>query len=94
MSVTPTPSPDDPLPPAPEGGAVAPGKSKGSRLFQISEDDLAELERIIPQFAQRLTSSPWYNEARDLRTQMRRVKSILSDVRWEGLPYDRVYRVE
>lgn len=49
-----------------------------SRLFQIYEDDLADLERIAPLFADGaiVTLTP------RLRTQLRRVQTILSNVRW------------
>lgn len=57
-----------------------------SRLFQIYEDDLAELERILPEFANRLFQAPLDNK---VRVQLRRCQTILSNVRWNyGPPTD------
>lgn len=53
-----------------------------SKLFRITEDDLAELERILPQLCSSLT--PVMNN-RD-RVHLRRCQTILSDVRWEYGP--------
>lgn len=56
------------------------------KLHQIYEDDLADLERTLPQLADalfdRLTPK--------LRTQIRRVQSILSNVRWDYGPPENV----
>lgn len=49
-----------------------------SKLFRIEEDDFAELEQIMPQLADALM--PQLNNR--LRTQLRRCKDILSNVRW------------
>lgn len=73
------------------GGRTTNG-SDMSQLFQIYEDDLSELERTIPQFANALM--PALNNR--LRTQLRRIQEILSNVRWnygpptevETLPHD------
>lgn len=55
------------------------------RLFQITEDDLAELERTLPQFQDVLL--PRLDNR--LRVQLRRVREILSNVRWNyGPPTD------
>ena len=54
------------------------------KLFQINEDDLAELERTLPQFADALSITLNYNSR--LRVQFRRVQSILSAVRWNYGP--------
>lgn len=48
----------------------------------INEDDLGELERVIPQLAEAAT--PSLNNR--LRVQLRRCKTILSNVRWEYGP--------
>jgi hypothetical protein len=59
------------------------------RLFQITEDDLAELERTLPD----LFSSGPVMQALDnnrSRTQLRRVKDILSNVRWNYGPWSDV----
>lgn len=56
-----------------------------SKLFQIHEDDLADLERTLPQFADALLPSL----DNRLRAQFRRVQAILSNVRWNyGPPSD------
>jgi hypothetical protein len=53
-----------------------------AKLFQINEDDLGELERILPQLAEAMT--PALNNR--LRVQLRRVQVILSNVRWNYGP--------
>lgn len=57
-----------------------------SKLFRIEEEDLGELEQIIPQLADALM--PALNNK--LRVQLRRCKTILSDVRWEYGPAGKV----
>ena len=61
-----------------------------SKLFQINEDDLGELERNLPQLAQELMpvlANP--QRANRLRVLLRRCQTILSDVRWSyGPPED------
>jgi hypothetical protein len=52
------------------------------KLHQITEDDLAELERTIPQFADRLMTQM----DNRLRVQIRRTREILADVRWNYGP--------
>ena len=55
------------------------------RLHQINENDLAELERTVPQIADALM--PHLDNR--LRVQLRRVQTILSSVRWNyGPPTD------
>jgi len=53
-----------------------------AKLFQIYEDDLAELERIMPQLCDAIM------EKLDnrLRCQLRRCQTILSNVRWNYGP--------
>lgn len=53
-----------------------------SRLFQIYEDDLADLERLLPDVADALM--PHLNNA--LRVKIRRCQKIMSDVRWKYGP--------
>ena len=53
-----------------------------AKSFQIYEEDLGELERILPQFSEALTSA--LNSR--LRVQLRRVQAILSNVRWNYGP--------
>lgn len=57
--------------------------SGGSRRLQITEEDFAELERTIPQ----LVDSLMVKLDNRARTQLRRVKQILSDVRWNYGPH-------
>lgn len=60
-----------------------------AQLFQVTEDDLGELERTIPQLADALL--PVMNAR--LRVQLRRVQSILSNVRWSYGPPTDVERI-
>lgn len=52
------------------------------RFFQITEDDLADLERTLPQLADVLMAQM----DPKLRTQLRRMQEILSRVRWNYGP--------
>lgn len=56
-----------------------------SRLFQIYEQDLADLERLLPIL---LESRP-ETTARD-RVQVRRVMQIITNVRWNYGPHANV----
>jgi hypothetical protein len=79
--------PDEQASEAPEepsfGGSV--------RMFQITEADLVELERLLPVMCDWLypslaKSQPGSNK---LRMQLRKVKDIVSNVRWNyGPPLD------
>lgn len=53
-----------------------------SKLFQIYEDDLASLERVLPELSDAMID----NLTPRLKTQLRRVQKILSDVRWNYGP--------
>jgi hypothetical protein len=57
-----------------------------SRMFQINEEDLGELERILPQLGQALMPSLTSR----LRVQLRRCQAIVSDVRWNYGPPEEV----
>lgn len=76
---------NDEAPQEPAPHAVA------SRLFQIYEDDLAELERTLPQILDRCypmlgAKDPGANR---LRVQWRRIIEIVQNVRWNyGPPLD------
>lgn len=59
---------------------------RGSRMFQIHEDDLVDLERTLPQFHDALHTQL----TPTLRTQFRRVQDILSNVRWNYGPHENV----
>lgn len=62
-----------------------------SKLLQIREEDLAELERILPQIfdqvTMRVTATP-----KD-RTQFRVVQKILTNVRWNYGPPEEVTEI-
>ena len=57
------------------------------KMFQIRQDDLADLERIMAVLCEQLTMR---EDATPLqRVMARRVKKVLSDVRWNyGPPED------
>lgn len=58
------------------------------KMFSIREDDLADLERIVPQLADAVTMDA---EALAKSKRHARVcKRILSDVRWDYGPPDEV----
>lgn len=54
------------------------------RMFQVNENDLADLERLLPQLGEALF--PVLNSR--LKTQLRRCRSIISDIRWGYGPPD------
>ena len=56
-----------------------------SKLFQISEDDLATLERVVPEFVNAIMVRGGGFENK-LCVKVRQVKQILSDVRWKYTP--------
>ncbi len=60
-----------------------------SKLLQIYDDDLSDLERAIPEIADRLMGS--MDNA--LRTKLRRVQTILSNVRWGYGPPSHVEKI-
>jgi hypothetical protein len=53
-----------------------------SKLFQIHENDLGELERTLPQIADSMM--PILTNR--TRVQLRRVQAILSNIRWNYGP--------
>jgi len=53
-----------------------------SKLFQIEENDLGELERILPDLAEAMM--PILDNR--LRIKLRRCQSIVSNVRWRYGP--------
>ena len=55
-----------------------------AKLHQIYEDDLAELERVLPLLGEHVALSP--SASPKTRTQLRRVREILSNVRWDYGP--------
>jgi hypothetical protein len=62
---------------------------RGMKLHQITEDDLAALERILPQW-QDVMFDRMDNR---LRTQIRQVQQILSGVRWGYGPPGEVHTI-
>lgn len=61
-----------------------------SKLFQIYEEDLQELERVLPDLTDALAE---HLTARQ-RTQIHRVQSILTNVRWNYGPPRNVQRID
>lgn len=61
-----------------------------SQLFQIHEDDLLDLERTLPEMANAIME----NLNPRAKTQLRRMKKILSDIRWSYGPPSHVETVE
>lgn len=66
-----------------------PGPANGSTtLHQITEDDLCNLERLLPILCDRLIlAGPPGRTPPELRVKVEKVKKILSDVRWNYQPY-------
>ena len=60
------------------------------KLFQIYENDLAELEHILPQLQDKLM----LNMDNQTRVQLRRIRQIVSDVRWNYGPPTEVEIIE
>lgn len=61
-----------------------------SKMYQIREDDLCELERVLPE----LHVALGVNTTPAVRTKLRRVKTILSNVRWDYGPHENVENVD
>ena len=63
----------------------APVPSRGTKYFQVCEPDLAEMEKIMPAIydvaMMQIANSP------RLRVQCRRMKEILSNIRWNYGPH-------
>lgn len=62
------------------------------RQFQISEEDLATLERLVPDVLQRLTMRP--DATPQDRSNYRQIRDILVNVRWKYGPPEQVTRIE
>jgi len=60
--------------------------ARGSKLFHIYEEDLAVLEKALPEISSCLMG----HDNPRVRTALRRVKAILSDVRWDYGPHGQV----
>lgn len=61
-----------------------------SKLYRIEDEDLAELERTLPEFADALLTQL----DNRLRIKIRRVQKILSDVRWSYGPPSHIERID
>lgn len=59
-----------------------PEPARGTKLHQINADDLATLERVLPEVFERL----YPTMDNRLRTQFRQVQRIIVDVRWNYGP--------
>lgn len=66
------------------------------KLFQINEDDLAELEHTLPNILNAMYPmfSKDNGENNRLRTQWRRVREIVANVRWNYGPPEEVEVIE
>lgn len=52
------------------------------QVFQMHEESLAELERLLPELSEALVPALTPR----LKTKLRRCKAILSDIRWDYGP--------
>jgi hypothetical protein len=59
---------------------------EGMKLFQIYEDNLVELEKLLPELCDALY--PTLNNP--IKVKLRRLKNLLSDIRWNYGPPDEV----
>lgn len=57
-----------------------------SKLFQIYEQDLAELERILPEFMNFIAFQPEWNQSNIWKVRFRKVIDIVKNVRWNYGP--------
>lgn len=64
-----------------------------TRMFRISDPDLAILERAAAVIHECASLSPAYSRA-DVQVSIEEMKRILSDVRWDYGPYSHVERIE
>lgn len=62
-----------------------------SQLFQIYEDDLSDLERMLPRLTDVLSMTP--NLTPEIRVKLRRCQTIISNVRWGYGPPSHVERL-
>lgn len=61
-----------------------------SRLYQIHEQDLADLEQLMPVICESIGRE--LDSAEKIR--VRRIQKILSDVRWNYGPHSEVENIE
>lgn len=66
--------------------------TRGDRLLQISTADMADLENLIPLVCEVACQSKGATSG--VRVASRRIKKILSDVRWSYGPHEDVERID
>lgn len=59
------------------------------RMFQIHDDDLSDLEHMVPDLCSKLAADLHPRQ----KSQLRRIKDILSNVRWDYGPWGHVTRL-
>lgn len=64
----------------------------GTKRFQISEPDLAELERMLPELLEFVTHAPGCQPRH--RVMFRNVQTIIVNMRWNYGPHTEVGRIE
>lgn len=64
------------------------------KLFQINEDDLAELDHVLPELFAVTMTGYTDDSAPRVRKQMRRVQEIISRVRWDYGPWSEVEKID
>lgn len=62
------------------------------KMMQIDENDLGELERVLPELAEAAVLSPAMSNR--LRVKLRRCQRVLSNVRWNYGPATDVTTVQ
>ena len=60
-----------------------------SKTYSISEEELADLEKTIPDIYESFMA---HCKPRD-RVMFNRMKKVLSDIRWRGGPHTEVYEI-
>jgi len=60
---------------------------RGNRMFQINEDDLCDLERIVPEICDRLQLAQAGKQQGELLTKIRKLQIILTNIRWNYGPH-------
>lgn len=66
------------------------------RMHQISQTDLCELERILPELTERLCSmvNTASNQDNRICTQVRVIQRIITNVRWNYQPHTKTEIIE
>lgn len=67
--------------------------SEGIKTFRITESDLTTLEEAIPYILERyIMPDAWGNIQLNERVDM--LKKVISNVRWDGMPYGKMERID